>query len=106
MSDMQINQVLQQMRALSAMAQQSPMPQPEQVAGGDFSALFKQTLEQVNQSQQTANGLAHGFELGDPSIDLAQVMIAKEKASLAFEAVTQVRNKLMDAYREVMNMPV
>ena len=52
---------------------------------------------------------AHGrveHEVGQPGVSLTQVMVAAEKSSIAFEAMTQVRNKLVDAYKEIMNMPV
>ena len=53
-----------------------------------------------------ANALRQGYEVGHPGVRLTQVMVAAEKSSIAFEAMTQVRNKLVDAYKEIMNMPV
>ncbi|MFI3245829.1 MAG: flagellar hook-basal body complex protein FliE [Ferrimonas sp.] len=72
----------------------------------DFGALLNQALNNVNGLQQHSNALSTGFELGDQSISLSDTMIAKEKASVAFEATIQVRNKLVDAYKDIMNMPV
>jgi flagellar hook-basal body complex protein FliE len=46
------------------------------------------------------------FEMGDDSVDLSEVMIAAQKSTISFEALSQVRNKLMKAYQDVMNMPV
>jgi len=60
----------------------------------------------VNEDMQTSKSLKTSFELGDPSVSLEQVTIASQKASVGFEAMVQVRNKLIDAYKEVMNMPV
>jgi flagellar hook-basal body complex protein FliE len=53
-----------------------------------------------------AGQLAESFSAGDPGVDLAQVMVALQKASVSFQAMTQVRNKLVDAYRDIMSMPV
>ena len=50
--------------------------------------------------------MAAAYETGDKSVDLTKVMLEVQKASLAFRAMTEVRNKLVDAYREVMSMPV
>jgi flagellar hook-basal body complex protein FliE len=68
--------------------------------------LLQESVSKVNEIQQTAGNLAAAFEAEDPNVDLAQVMIAVEKSGLAFQALTQVRNKLISAYQEIMNMPV
>jgi len=72
----------------------------------DFSVLLKNALDNVNGLQQNSNELQRAVELGDPKVSLAQAMIAGNKASVAFEATVQVRNKLVEAYKEVMSMPV
>jgi flagellar hook-basal body complex protein FliE len=98
--------LLAQMRALSAQAE-GQATRPAAGAGTtDFSALLKDSLDQVNAAQQNANQLGNAFELGDPSLSVADVMIAVQKASLSFEAATQVRNKLVSAYQEIMSMPI
>jgi flagellar hook-basal body complex protein FliE len=110
MSEMGISQVLAQMRALQAQAQQAPAAaNTGQVAPGerpDFAGLLRDSVEQVNASQQTASQLSAAFEAEDPNVDLAQVMVALEKSSITFQAMTQVRNKLVSAYQEIMNMAV
>ena len=55
---------------------------------------------------RSAESLAGAFERGDPGTDVAQVMLAMQKANLSFQAITQVRNKLVNAYQEIMNMQV
>jgi flagellar hook-basal body complex protein FliE len=55
---------------------------------------------------QESKALTTAFEKGDPSVSLAEVMITAQKASLQFTGMTEVRNKLLNAYQEVMNMPV
>lgn len=73
---------------------------------GEFGALLKNSLSAVNDAQQTASKLKVGFETGNGNATLAEVMIASQKADLSFRAVTEVRNKLVAAYQEIMNMPV
>ncbi len=83
--------------------------QPQQVPNSsqsDFSALLKTAIDNVNGLQKNSNELATAVEMGDPRVSLAQAMIASQKSSIAFEATVQVRNKLVEAYKEVMSMPV
>lgn len=110
MSDMNINAVLGQMRAVRLQAAENLRDQPadvQKVAGGDdFASLMRRAIDGVNGVQKQSRELATRFESGDRDVDLTQVMIADQKASLAFTAVTQVRNKLVTAYQDIMNMPV
>lgn len=110
MSDMNVNQLLAQMRVMASQVEQSANAiKPEAVTGSekpDFSNLLKQSIDSVNETQMTAGQLSTAFEKGDPDVSLAEVMVALEKASVSFQAMTQVRNKLLSAYQEVMNMPV
>ena len=71
-----------------------------------FGQLLKQAINLVNNQQGQANDLRTRYELGDPDVDLVNVMIASQKASVAFEATAQVRNKLVNAYQEIMRMPI
>lgn len=107
MSNLEINQMLHQMRNVAAMAENKlPLESGANVSGADFSQLLKDSINQVNQTQKSASGLAASFESGDPSVNLSEVMIAIQKANVSFQAMTQVRNNLLSAYKEVMNMPV
>ena len=72
----------------------------------EFANLLKQGLDSVNQTQQSASNMATAFEKGVPGVELPQVMIEMQKASVSFRAVTEVRNRLVSAYQEIMNMPV
>lgn len=74
--------------------------------GIDFSTVIRRSLDQVNHAQQRASGLARDFEIGAPDANLTEAMIAMQKASLSFQYTLQVRNKLVSAYQEIMNMPV
>lgn len=71
-----------------------------------FGEMFKAAIDTVNASQQHASRMRTAYEQGVPGVDLPEVMIATNKASISFEATTQVRNKLLEAYKEIMNMPV
>lgn len=75
-------------------------------ASADFSAMLKQAIQNVNGLQQETSSLRNSFEMGDQDVSLADVMIASNKSSLAFDATIQVRNKMVEAYKEVMSMPV
>lgn len=72
----------------------------------DFGSLLKDALGNVNALAQETGKLRSAIEMGDPNVSLAQVMIASQKSSLAFEATVQVRNKLVEAYKDIMSMPV
>lgn len=107
MADIDVNQIMTQMRTMAAAAQAGPRPSPADAAQSmDFAALLKQSVDQVNGAQSDAKLLVESFTRGDPNADLTQVMVAMQKASLSFQAMTQVRNKLVQAYQDVMNMPV
>ena len=106
MSDIAINQVLAQMRSMQALAQSGGGISTESVNPNQFSNLMTQSIEDVNQAMQTSKDVTAAFEAGDPSVSLAEVMITAQKASLQFAGMTEVRNKLLNAYQEVMNMPV
>ncbi len=103
MSEMNINQVLAQMRAMSIEASGKPQAASQE---GDFAVMLKQSIDAVNNTQKSSGELAKAFEMGDPDVSLAEVMIASQKASVSFQAMVQVRNKLVEAYQDVMNMPM
>ena len=109
MSDMDISRVIDQMRALKAQAQglniETPAP-VEQAERLDFSALLKSSVEKVNELSMEAGRLNKAFEAGDPNVDITQVMVALQKAGVSFRAMTEVRNKLVQAYKDIMNMPI
>lgn len=71
-----------------------------------FSSIFSDAINSVNNAQKTSSELKKGLELGDPDISLTQVMIASQKAEISFQALLQVRNKLLMAYQEVMRMQI
>ncbi len=103
MSEMNVEQVLNQMRILS---QNNVTPETTSTERPVFSQLLQESISQVNELQQEASEMKTAFEMGDSNIDIPEVMVAVQKASLSFEAITEVRNKLLSAYQEVMNMQV
>ena len=106
MSDIAINQVLSQMRAMQAMARNESATSLEANAAAPFSELMTESIDQVNNAMQDSKAITARFETGDPSVSLAEVMINAQKASIQFSGMTEVRNKLLTAYKDVMNMPV
>jgi flagellar hook-basal body complex protein FliE len=105
MSDIAINQVLAQMRAMQALA--NPKATPEAIQGqGNFSNLMQDSIKEVNAAMQESRAMTTRFEMGDPSVSLAEVMVSSQKAGLQFQAVAEIRNRVLSAYKEVMNMPV
>lgn len=106
MSDMSIQQVLAQMRSLQGA---SGLEQSQSAQGGEqtsFAELMSRSLEQVNENQQAAAEMSAAFERGESDADLTEVMIAMQKARVSFEAMSEVRNKLVDAYKQIQNMPI
>jgi len=75
-------------------------------ASGQFSSHLKNAIDGVNEVQKQSASLSTAFVNGEPGVDITQVMISMEKSSISFQALTQVRNKMVDAYKEVMNMQV
>ena len=106
MSSMQIQQVLAEMRSLQARASGVAETPAVGAQPSDFANLMKNSVDQIATMQNQATALADAYEAGDKSVDLTKVMLEVQKAGLAFRAMTEVRNKLIDAYTQVMNMSV
>ncbi len=103
-----VNGLLVQMRAAAALAQgqsRVPVPTTEGVPQ-DFASLLRQSIDSVSELQTHAGDLSNSFERGAPGIDLPDVMIATQKANISFQALTQVRNKFVTAYQDIMSMQV
>lgn len=71
-----------------------------------FASMLKQAIDNVNEHQKETSNLRTRYEMGDPDVDIVNVMIASQKSSVAFEAMSQVRTRLVTAYQEIMRMPV
>jgi flagellar hook-basal body complex protein FliE len=111
---MEINSILAQIRSLSAQTQTkvgaAQLPQSPQASGpgatgsSDFANILKSGLDAVNQSQAKADQMTDAFSRGVPGVELPQVMLATAKASVSFHALSEVRNRLVSAYTDIMNM--
>ncbi len=104
MNEISPEQLLSQIRTLGRDLQ--PVGQAEASVATNFGDMLKTSLSAVNEAQQSSSDLKVGFEKGTGEATLAEVMIASQKADLSFRAVTEVRNKLITAYQDIMNMPV
>ncbi|WP_163833093.1 flagellar hook-basal body complex protein FliE [Spartinivicinus ruber] len=116
-SQLSMNRLLVEMRAMQAEAMAQPLPGKlqanEQNTEGDvkqvtpsFGDMFKQAIDAVNTQQQVSSELKDRYTRGDTTIDLPQVMVESQKARVAFDAMVEVRNKLVSAYEEIMKMPI
>jgi flagellar hook-basal body complex protein FliE len=102
-----IDQMVNQLRAVAAQASVTPSPASAQaLPGQDFSSLLKSAVDEVNNAQMDAKQLSRQFEAGNPDVNLQDVVLSLQKASLSFQTMVQVRNKLVSAYQEIMNMQV
>lgn len=117
MSDLNIASVLSQIRSLreqaGAMRVDAPTapsaPGVQQAAKAGmpaFGDLLKGALDGVNRAQGEASRMQEAFQLGDPRADLPSVMLSMQKSSVSFRALVEVRNRVVQAYQDVMNMPM
>ncbi len=98
--------LLIQMRAMAAQAQGKSLAVESSVPGSAFTDVLKNAVNAVHTQQQQADQLAEAFQKGDPNIQMAEVMVSLQKAGISFQAMVEVRNKLVSAYHDIMNMPV
>jgi len=102
-----IDQMLNVLRATATQAEGRTGDTQGTAAGGvDFAQVLQNSIAQVNQQQQQAEAMAASFAAGDNSANLHEVMISLQKANLSFQEMVQVRNKLVTAYHDVMNMQI
>ena len=102
----QIDQMLAELRSASALAGSKPAGNAAPADGPDFSQVLKSTIDQVNAAQQQARKMAEDFSSGQSDVNLQDVMINLQKANLSFQQMVQVRNKLVSAYHDIMNIQV
>ena len=101
-----VDSLLSQMRAAMAAAQGQSVQTPTTTGGVDFANVLKSSLDGVNQAQRQAESLQQAFVLGDDKVSLSDTMIAMQKANISFQTAVQVRNKVVAAYNDIMNMQV
>ena len=101
-----IDQMLSELRSAAATAQGKPAQGGQAAGGADFSQVLKSTIEQVNEAQQQAHQMTQDFAAGKSDVNLQDVMVNLQKASMSFQQMVQVRNRLVSAYRDIINMQV
>ena len=105
-----IEAMIAQLKAAAATAQggieAQPIADQAPAAKVNFADALQAQLSQVNDSQAKADEMGKSFTLGDDKVSLSDVMISMQKANIAFQTTVQVRNKLVSAYHEIMNMQV
>jgi len=106
MSEIDVNYLLSQLRSNSLEAKGVNERANTNNVGLDFSAQLKDAINQVNSVQKESGKLKEAFTMGDENVDLVDVMVASQKANVSFQAMVQVRNKLISAYQDVMSMPI
>lgn len=109
MSSPAIQSALTQMQSLATQAAgQSPKGQQvaTAVGAGGFAGELQASIQRINRLQQASAAKAEAFQAGDPGVELNDLMVDMQKASVAFQMGVQVRNRLVSAYRDVMNMQV
>ena len=109
MSQIDVNSVLSQMRQMNTQISSTSAEtsfQSSATQGTSFGSLLEQSMQAVAQKQSVAEAQSNAFERGDAGADIGSTVIAGQKADLAFSGLVEVRNKLTDAYTNIMNMPV
>ena len=110
MNEINSNELLNQLQVLARKVQEGGSENSgantDTASTSQFSELMKDSINNVNSQQMKAGEMATAFELNDPDVPLSKVMIEMQKARVSFEALKQVRNQLVDAYKQVMNMPI
>ncbi len=104
MTDITMQSVLAQMRAMQARAQ-GLEANSVQKPSADFTTVMKSAIDHVNETQKAAGEMTKAYETGK-DVDIADVMVSLQKANIEFQATVQVRNKMVEAYQQIMNMPI
>ena len=113
MNEINASSLLAQMRTMAAQSSAQIPGMDTAVAASSasepsqtFSSMLSNSINEVNSVQMQAGGMAKAFETGAAGVDLGDVMVSLQKAEISFKAMTEVRNKLVSAYQDIMNMPV
>lgn len=101
-----IDQMLSELRATSQVATGKAAQAATAAGETDFGQVLQSAIADVSSAQIQAQEMAKGFSAGDPNVNLQDVMVNLHKASLSFQQMVQVRNKLVTAYQDIMNMSV
>jgi flagellar hook-basal body complex protein FliE len=83
-----------------------PVNKGKAVQGADFSSALTQALKGVSSSQNQAAEMQRQVQMDNPTVSIEETMVAMQKAQIGFQATLQVRNKLVQAYSDIMNMSI
>jgi len=109
MIETEISNVLSQIRSMSTRMDQplaADAAGPAAAGGAQFGDLVRNAVNQVSEQQQAAEALVEKFQAGDRNTSIADVVVQMQKASISFTAMTEARNRIIEAYREIMSMSV
>ena len=108
MSTTNVDSMITRMQALAAAASGKPVATDNQAGGNgvEFSAVLKNAIENVNTAQNSAQAKAQSFATGASDTSLEDVIVSLQKANLSLQGMIAVRNRLVDAYKEVTNLQV
>lgn len=81
-------------------------PKAEGKSSPDFKEVLLQAIRDVNNAQNTAQAKVQQFSTGESNLSIEEVMTSLQKANLSFQTMVAVRNKLVEAYKEVTNMQI
>lgn len=102
-----LDQMLAELRPAGSVTSGKPANAASDAAGGaDFASALKNAIDEVNQAQQSAQQMSQDFATGNTNANLQDVMVNLQKANISFQQMVQVRNKLVSAYHDIMNMQV
>ncbi|GAB3450371.1 flagellar hook-basal body complex protein FliE [Massilia solisilvae] len=103
-----IEAMMAQLKAAATRPAASPVaaPGPAAAPKADFAQALKTSLQQVSAAQESADQMGQRVAMGDDTVSLPEMMIAMQKANISFQTTVQVRNRLVSAYHEIMNMQV
>ncbi len=105
MDRISVESVLSQIRAMQDIVAGGRKPAaPEAPGKADFAQMLRASLDQVSGAEHRATSLSQAFEKGDPDVSLQDVVISMQKANISFQTVVQVRNRVVAAYQDIMNM--
>jgi flagellar hook-basal body complex protein FliE len=107
MEPISMDGLLAKLQAARAIASGLPAPaSPTGTNQVDFAALMKGAIDKVDQTQGSAARMAEQFQLGDPKVTLEDTMVALQKANVSFQAALQIRNRVVSAYHDIMNLQI
>jgi flagellar hook-basal body complex protein FliE len=111
MSIEKMNALLAQIQALQQQTSASNALSPAVTTNApsgqvDFKTILKNAVDEVSQAQNTAQAKVQAFSTGDSNMSLEEVMVSLQKANISFQGMLAVRNRLVDAYKDVTNLQV